>query len=737
MSISARFSFDSALDFQRLSLANAVDMFSLLHHYVVLFGFDGFTLLVDRILRRILPFHCYQRFARMTWLGSSMQGKKKVFLLLRAPFGQRSKRDRDWLADRFPGVINHKQAAAETICRHVFDFLAAGPRHWGDPIDWHQDVKSGHRWPTCFYAAYGADLTPGHGVDVKVPWELSRCHHLVVLAQAWWLTGDERFARECFAQWESWLASNPWGYGINWVCTMEVAIRAVNWLWAFGLLAGAPGWTPERRRALAQSLWQHATHIEHNLEVGVRDGQIVAANHYLANVCALACLGVLCPELPGADCWRRVGLRALEQEIRRQVLPDGFFFESSTSYHRLAVELFLVPSLLARHNGHEMSTEYWSRLERMLDVILHLTRPDGCVPQIGDNDDGRLLVLSGYPDWPRHDHRYLLALGAVLFRRGDFKAAADDCPEDVFWLLGREGVGIYEALAIDPKPLDSRAFPDGGTYVIRSRDGQDYALVRAGVPALHAPMAHLHNDALSLELWVDGRPVLIDPGTYCYTSDLVERNRFRSTSMHNTVIIDGQEINCILVNQPFYLEQNGQVQVLEWHVGKNEVRLVAQHDGYARLHPPVMHQRTVSYDARRRLWCIKDELAGEGRHTATWHWHFGSDAACAISRQGDELLLRIAEVVAWLEAPQSTWFTYDVRDDVYAPAYGVAERSKCLQVVMKWTERATVAVCYAGSLSAFSRSWAQHDGSTVASSIPSTDVCATAISTRAASHSRS
>ncbi len=58
----------------------------------------------------------------------------------------------------------------------------------------------------------------------------------------------------------------------------------------------------------------------------------------------------------------------------------------------------------------------------MLEVILYLTGPDGCVPQIGDNDDGRLLILSGYPEWPRHDHRYLLALGAVLFHRGDFKA---------------------------------------------------------------------------------------------------------------------------------------------------------------------------------------------------------------------------------------------------------------------------------------------------------------------------
>ena len=106
-------------------------------------------------------------------------------------------------------------------------------------------------------------------------------------------------------------------------------------------------------------------------------------------MCGLACLGLCCPELPEADRWQREGLKALEQEMQRQVLPDGFFFESSTSYHRLAVELFLDPALLARGCDHDMSSAYWRRLEQMLAVIMYITRPDGCVPQIGDNDDGR------------------------------------------------------------------------------------------------------------------------------------------------------------------------------------------------------------------------------------------------------------------------------------------------------------------------------------------------------------
>jgi hypothetical protein len=661
-------------------------MLSLLYHYVALFGFGGLAFLVDRFLRRILAFDCYQWFARMTWLRSWIPGKRELFLLL-APFWQWSKHDRDWFVDHFPGVTDHKQAAAEAICRHVFDFLGTGPRHWGDPIDWHQDVKSGHRWPKRFYAAYRADLTPGHGVDVKIPWELSRCHHLVVLAQAWWLTGDERFAAECFAQWEHWLEANPWGYGINWACTMEVAIRAVNWLWAFGLLAGAPGWTPERQRALARSLWQHATHIEHNLEVGVRDGQVVAANHYLANVCGLACLGLLCPELPGADRWRRVGVRALEEEIQRQVLPDGFFFESSTSYHRLAVELFLIPALLARQVGHEMSVEYWSRLESMLDVILYLTRPDGCVPQIGDNDDGRLLILSGYPNWPRHDYRYLLGLGAVLFRRGDFKAAAGACPEEVFWLLRREGVEAYEGLTSEPEPMGSRAFLDSGLYVIRGRDGKDYALVRAGGPMPYAPTVHAHNDALSVELWVGGHPVLMDPGTYCYSSDPEQRDSFRSTAMHNTVMLDGEEINRIPPGEVFRLERDAQVQVLEWCVGPDGVRLVVQHNGYNRLFLPVIHRRTVCYDIRCRIWWIEDALWGQGEHVATCHWHFDPKVVLDVENGASRLQVHTGQVDMWLDIPSEVEWTYSLVASRRALGYGRTERSKSLHVTVKWADQ--------------------------------------------------
>ncbi|MDA2936678.1 heparinase II/III family protein [Acidobacteria bacterium AH-259-A15] len=669
-------------------LQSLPDLTVLLSHYTGLFGiYGGLLLMLDRLSRRSLPAAHYRALTRWTWRPERLR-HLEIQCSLR-PLA--SDEDADWFSTRLPLAVEQKRTAASTISKHSFDFLGTGPNYWGNPIDWHRDVKSDYCWTLQFYAGYKADLNPGAGADVKIPWELSRCHQLVVLAQAWYLTREEQFAAECFAQWESWLAANPWGYGIHWTSTMEVAIRAVNWLWAFGLLAGAPGWSPERRTRLAQSLWQHGTHIEHNLEVGMHNGQVMVANHYLANVCGLACLGLMCPELPDAKRWWQAGHRALEREVQRQVLSDGFFFESSTSYHRLAIELFLVPALLARRAGKAMSAEYWKRLERMLEVILYITGPDGSVPQIGDNDDGRLLILNGYPDWPRHDHRYLLALGAVIFQRDDFKAAAGGCVEELFWLLGREALEKFDALGTESSSPSSRDFPAGGLYVIRSQDGKDYALIRAGSPTPHAPTAHAHNDLLSLELWMGGQPVCIDPGTCCYTSDLEERDRFRSTAMHNTVMVDGQEINPILLNEPFHLEWSAQVQVLEWHAGENEVRLVAEHDGYRHLHASPRHRRTVSFDPKSRAWRIRDSVITSPKETVAFAARFHSPTPVQITPDTDTSFAAVIGSVK-LEGRANAQLTISVEESKYAIQYGKAVRMYTLSVICNSTSGLSITI---------------------------------------------
>ncbi len=67
-------------------------------------------------------------------------------------------------------------------------------------------------------------------------WELSRHQHLVLVAQAFTLTGDARYSQFAIGQIRSWLAENPFQCGINWASSLEVAFRALSWVWIFHLL---------------------------------------------------------------------------------------------------------------------------------------------------------------------------------------------------------------------------------------------------------------------------------------------------------------------------------------------------------------------------------------------------------------------------------------------------------------------------------------------------------------------
>ena len=80
----------------------------------------------------------------------------------------------------------------------------------------------------------------------------------------------------------------------------------------------------------------------------------------------------------------------------------------------------------------------------MLDIILYVTAPNGTVPQIGDNDDGRLLIITDYSNWSKNDYRYLLGIGAITFNRSDYKFFCSKMPEEILWLFGKKGTQKYD-----------------------------------------------------------------------------------------------------------------------------------------------------------------------------------------------------------------------------------------------------------------------------------------------------
>ncbi len=510
----------------------------------------------------------------------------------------------------FPREAEELRITAQKIAdEHRWPLLGFGSVQWGREIDWRRCPLSKTSWPLLFHADF--ELVRGDGSDVRVLWELNRLGHLLKLACAWSVSPNERWSEECWRQITSWRAANPVGYGPNWACAMEVALRAVNLLAVFELLRRSPSMTVERLKMMLALFDEHGAHIRRNLEFSY----LATSNHYLADLVGLLWLGLLLPELSAARDWRDLALRELRAELDKQILDDGADDESSTGYHRFVLEMLLYTLLLCRANRIDLGERYEAKLRAMLGYVRAYLRPDGRAPLVGDTDGGQFLP---FLDREADDHAYLLAIGAVAFDAPDLKTS-DETPVELFWTGGEEAVARFRSLPLSSPPA-SAAFPDAGIYIQRARDR--YLLFNATRTGLNGRGSHAHNDALSIEVAACGRVFVRDPGSYVYGADLDARHMFRSTAFHSTIQVDDEEQNETDRLTPFAIGDQARPRVLRWDAGPDADHVIAEHYGYGRLSQPITHRRAVFFDKRRLFWLIEDALLGTGTHRFKIVFHF-------------------------------------------------------------------------------------------------------------------
>lgn len=516
------------------------------------------------------------------------------------------------------------ESAARIADEHCWSLLGYGEKCFGKGIEWSRDPLSNQLWPLDYHA--DIKLFRGDGSDARVLWEMNRLAHLLTLARAHAVAGEERFAREICAQVANWREQNPLGRGANWACAMEAALRAMNVLAVFETLRRSTYLNEETLSTLLQMFDQHGAHIRRNLEFSY----LSTSNHYLSDVVGLFWLGLMLPELDDAGEWRVFGLSETLREMDKQVLPDGADFEASTGYHRLVLELFLYTFILARANDVEINERYWQKLRAMFEYVRAYLRPDGRAPLVGDTDSGQVLPVRRRP---ADDHAYLLALGAAVFDEPRFKQGARAVvPEELLWILGEDGVKRYQSLPVSEEGVGSQGFPDAGTYVMRDQDL--YLLFNASSSGLIGRGSHGHNDALSVEVSACGVSFIVDPGTYVYSADLEARHLFRATAFHSTVEVDGAEQNTTERALPFVIGNEAAPRVLRWEVSAESDVVVAEHDGYGRLSQPLTHRREVRFEKAKRLWVIEDSFAGVGEHLFCFRFHFADGLETSVRPDG-------------------------------------------------------------------------------------------------------
>jgi uncharacterized heparinase superfamily protein len=586
------------------------------------------------------------------------------------PASSRSAETARTLEDLAPASVEPILAAGRAVADGTFDLLGSGPVNLGPNPDWHCDFKSGKRWDRGAYSlSIPRVLDRGH--DYKVPWEISRLQHLPTMGIASSLSGDDAYRQRAVSQLSSFVAENPVYRGINWSCTMDVAIRASQILASEGFLRGAGDdrfWCE-----LLKSLLLHARFIIDNLENGP-----VRGNHYVSNLAGLFLCGLGLAEFKEARRWREFARERLFAEMQRQVTEDGLDYEASLSYHALVTEMFLFPALLSSENGGSFAEPYLAKLERMIEAVAILIRPDGTLPQIGDNDDGRFLVFSQYHR-RRRDWRPLLALGAYFFRRPRWLFLAGDAWVEGAWVLGEPFLRWRDSLgAPDDFPgFVCHAFPRGGVYQLGA--GNIQMVVDAGSVGQRNNGSHAHNDTLAFDLYAFGKEVLPDRGTGVYASDLALRNCFRSTRAHNVLQVDGEEINPF-PEEPFRLIPADFPRVLRWRSGQRYAYLRAEHLGYRRLASGVLHRRTIFLDKLKGTYRVEDRLEGRGRHrflaslhlAPGWSISQGDEGWTARSHDGGVILNFL-----WKRRPESGQIR--VEDDLHSNSYGLMEKSQVVR----------------------------------------------------------
>jgi hypothetical protein len=503
------------------------------------------------------------------------------------------------IAKVFPDHQRAVVTAAAAATQNRFDLLGYRNLWFGNPIDWHLDPVWRRRSPRVHWSRLNP-LDMATVGDSKIVWELNRHQWLVQLAQAYAMTGDERYAQACMDGVGSWLEANPSGIGINWSSSLEVAYRLMSWSWMLLLLRNSTALSGNRLVSVLAAIWRHANHVSRYLS-----HYFSPNTHLTGEALGLFYAGVLFTEFNEARRWRDLGSRILIAQSVSQICADGMHFERSTCYHRYTAETYQQFVLLAQRNGFPVPAEVIDRLRRVMEFLLAIRRPDGWIPEIGDADGGRLLPLV---DRAQCDPRGIFAVAAAMLRVGDFAWASDGLTPEVAWLMGSESVRAFEAVhAVRPTRPSSRVFPSGGYAIMKSgwtRDAHQM-IVDVGPLGCSFSSGHGHADLLSIQCAAFGEPCLVDAGTYCYTAEPEWRNFFRGTAAHSTVMIDGR--HQVEPEGPFSWRARPAVALREWHSNADCDFVDADHDAYA----PIRHRRRVMF-VKPDYWVVIDDLTVPG-----------------------------------------------------------------------------------------------------------------------------
>ncbi|GGX45042.1 hypothetical protein GCM10010341_78460 [Streptomyces noursei] len=513
-----------------------------------------------------------------------------------------------------PDAAKRLLAEADRLMDGHAEYFGVVREDLTDP-DWWYDPKTGRRAPGgyAFDVPYRNEDAVG---DIKQIWEPSRHQYLTVLAAAYAITGDERYAERVADHLRSWWAANPPLRGVHWVSGIELGIRLLSWVWIRRLLDGWPGAAAlfEGNPVALNQIWHHQRWLAAFPSRGSS-----ANNHVIAEAAGQFAAACAFGWFPASARWRAGALRSLERHLRGNTFHSGLNRELATEYHGLVMELGLAAVAEADAAAVPIPATVRLVLLRMTDALAAVVDSRLRPPRQGDADDGHGLVVdgAGTDRWAS-----LLATGDAVFGRLAWwpTVTGTDVRTPLLAALIRPYAKVATAPAVTRPVRRPAHFADAGMTILRG-PGEIWCRCDGGPHGFLSIAAHAHADALSVEVRHDGVDVLADPGTFCYHGQPEWRQYFRSTLGHNTVRLDGSDQS--VSGGPFLWTRHARSRVLTTDTSDEGVaRWCAEHDGYQ----PSVHRRRVELNANTQELTVVDEVRGP-RRTVHLAFHLGPTIA--------------------------------------------------------------------------------------------------------------
>ncbi|WP_122863552.1 alginate lyase family protein [Campylobacter showae] len=264
------------------------------------------------------------------------------------------------------------------------------------------------------------------------------------------------------------------------------------------------------------------------------------------------------------DNLKNIGKKILYDEVNEQILSDGAHFELSPMYHQLMLFRLLDVINLIQNNGKDL-------------VFLNFLKE-------------KAILMLGY-------------LKAITYKNGDMPMLNDStsgiapASSDLFLYAKNLGIDKFEA----------SSFASGYKKVSRGR--YECVLDVADVKASYIA-GHTHADTFSFEIYIDGKPFIVDCGISTYENN--QRRAYeKSTRAHNTIEIS----SCSSSDTWGSFRLANRAKIVNMKTGDNFVS--ATHDGYKKF--GILHTRSWKFD--ENLITINDGLSKNTQAVSRLHFH--------------------------------------------------------------------------------------------------------------------